>query len=120
MPNAVPRVPFRELRGNLDTLLADCREEGARLVLIDPPLRTVDYRAPEFRVRREILRQFAVDESIPLVAVPEMIDAPTDELFGDSVHPNTEGHRRLADALQRVLADERLLPPFDAEPSRTP
>jgi hypothetical protein len=88
------------------------RRHGARFVALAPVLRDPE-AFPEAAERiaryRAALAQLARDEGWAWVELPELSESAwpgNAHLFGETIHPNAAGHRRLAAALVPVLRRE--------------
>ncbi|MCB9897810.1 MAG: hypothetical protein H6825_07390 [Planctomycetes bacterium] len=93
-----PRVPEALRRRVLDELAELCHAHGLRLVLVVPWYRS-------FRDHGALLRRFAIEHEVPFVDLTRLAAAPdAPSCFLDVVHPNAEGHRRMAEALLPTLA----------------
>ena len=93
-----PRVPERDRRDLLAELRDLADEHQIRLAIVVPWYR-------EFDAHEALLREFASEHGIPLVDLPERLGAPPGlraRYFVDPIHPNSEGHERIA----AVLTDE--------------
>ena len=96
-----PRVPDQDRRKLLRRILDLCRRHGVRLTVIVPWYRDFDRHAP-------LLRRFCERERVPLVDLPrafEELEPEKRSYFLDKVHPNAEGHARIAEEIARVVAD---------------
>ena len=97
------RLPEQQTVANLERILALIKAHGAKAVLLatpDPsPMRAAfrDLAAPDF------YRKLAEAQHVPLIedAIADVLSDP--ELKGDAVHPNAEGHARLADKIYKEL-----------------
>ncbi|MEZ4217360.1 MAG: GDSL-type esterase/lipase family protein [Myxococcota bacterium] len=98
------RVPPDERRAVLEELAALAQQRGFRLLLVHPAYR--DSRAHEC-----VLTELARERGIALVDAMPILHpdgAAPGALFLDAMHPNAEGHRRLARALgDAILAELR-------------
>ena len=95
-----------ELRANLDAIIRHTREvyPDAAIVLAGmeaPPNMGEGYT----RRFRDTFRQLARTHDLPLVPfLLEGVAAETDLNIEDGIHPNAEGHRRIAETVWEVLA----------------
>ncbi|MGA7593793.1 MAG: arylesterase [Gallionella sp.] len=96
-------LPEQQTVANLERILALIKAHGAKAVLLatpDPsPMRAVfrDLAAPDF------YRKVAEAQHVPLIedAIADVLSDP--ELKGDAVHPNADGHVRLAEKIYKEL-----------------
>jgi lysophospholipase L1-like esterase len=94
-----PRVPEADRLASLRGLHRLCERAGIRLVLVVPWYRS-------FEEHTLLLRRFAAANDVWLADLPELLRAPPrprESYFVDTVHPNADGHRLIADALQASL-----------------
>lgn len=113
----VARVSSSEYAENISELNSLVKRNGARLILISPPLNKKYENAEEYRFSqivhyRSILRKAAQDLSLPLLEIKEMTEesnVPAQHLFSDMVHPNEEGNRLLCDRLFGFLESNALI-----------
>jgi lysophospholipase L1-like esterase len=93
------RVPDSDRRALLKELRELCRERGVRLAVIIPWYRSFEEHAP-------LLRELRAWNDVLLIDLPAMLaDLPKarSAYFRDDVHPNAEGHRLIAGAIEREL-----------------
>ena len=127
-PASAPRVPLEEYRANLKNCVASVKATGARVVLMTPnPLSWSDttrklYGKPPYnpadpdgfnlllRDYAGAVRELAREEKVALVDLFELFNAEAGKdaanisrLIPDGMHPNTEGHSRIAEALLKTL-----------------
>ncbi len=96
-------IPEQQTVANLERILALIRAHGAKAVLLatpnPSPMRAVfqDLSAPDF------YRKVAEAQHVPLIedAIADVLSDP--KLKGDTLHPNAEGHARLAEKIFREL-----------------
>lgn len=129
------RVPLAQYEANLRFFLRSLRSlkpAPARAILMtpnpqrwSPPLLERYGRAPYrpeeetgftfiLETYAEAVRRIACEEAVPLVDIYERYaeweresGRPCAELLSDGVHPNSEGHRLVADALEPVIRQVR-------------
>ncbi len=96
----VPRVSEETYKDNIYKLNALCEKEGARLLLISPPLCKYalgkERRADQIHKYRQVLYDAAEKEGIPVIHCKAMTELAADHnwmYFQDAVHPNKNGHR---------------------------
>ena len=94
-----PRVRREERIQILEDLVATCRANSIKLLIIHP-----SYRPS--KGHQCILLQFARVNRVPVFNAHPVLHppgVPVDEMFRDSMHPSVKGHRHLAEALARFL-----------------
>jgi len=111
--NDMVRVPIEEYRSNLEQLIDRCREQKSQVVLCTPnAVINTDGRPITKLVEYcEVLRTVGRDKNVPVcdqyVAGEELKQrAPwTWRLtMSDAIHPNMDGHKRMAEELCRVIS----------------
>jgi lysophospholipase L1-like esterase len=109
------RVPPDEYVANMLAIARLAREHGAEAVILGPVYRDRRSNPPEgdeIAENRRALTAAAAREGIPYVEFPELTEDawPQDHrLFSEHIHPNSRGHRLLAEELLRFLAQQHLL-----------
>ena len=99
------RLPVQVLEENLARLVVKSKAEGAQVVMVATPQPSLagavlrNLSAPEFYGR------VAGAQQVPLIedAIAEVLSDPL--LKGDQIHPNAEGHARLAGKIHEALRD---------------
>jgi hypothetical protein len=89
------RVPEDDRRELLLEIRDLCEAHGIRLVIVVPWYRN-------FTQHAEVLREFAAANQVAIVDLPrqlEHLEPEIDAYFLDSVHPNAEGQRVIAEAI---------------------
>lgn len=111
--NDMVRVPIEEYRSNLGQLIDRCREQKSLVVLCTPNavINTGDRPISKLVEYCEVLRSVGRDKNVPVcdqyVAGEELKQrAPwTWRLtMSDAIHPNMDGHKRMAEELCRVIS----------------
>jgi lysophospholipase L1-like esterase len=111
--NDMVRVPIEEYRSNLEQLIDRCREQKSQVVLCAPNavINTSDRPITKLVEYCEVLRSVGRDKNVPVcdqyVAGEELKQrAPwTWRLtMSDAIHPNMDGHKRMAEELCRVIS----------------
>jgi lysophospholipase L1-like esterase len=111
--NDMVRVPIEEYRSNLEQLIDRCREQKSQVVLCTPnAVINTDGRPITKLVEYcEVLRAVGRGKNVPVcdqyVAGEELKQrAPwTWRLtMSDAIHPNMDGHKRMAEELCRVIS----------------
>ncbi len=119
----VERVARGEYVKNHLAIANLCRAHGAQVVVIGPVYRdavTYPEEAARLAGHRRALAEGMRGAGVPyleIAALTEQAYPDTVPLFGELIHPNAEGHRRMADALLTALEQggmlDRLLSPGD-------
>jgi lysophospholipase L1-like esterase len=122
-PATIPRVPQDEFVQNMLRIAQLSAAHGAQPILIAPVYRDATTDPPEaarIRAHRDALRAAAQSANIPFLEIPELYETnypATQQLFGELIHPNHEGHRVMANALLRFFATHDTLKGFNVPPS---
>lgn len=102
-------LPVDALRANLRQIIQRCRDRGARVILAGmqmPPNYGPDYT----RAFAAVYGEVAQLEKTPLMPFLLADVGGVAELNqGDGIHPNAEGHQRMAENVLRFLDNEGLL-----------
>ena len=102
-----PRVPLDEYRANLRAIVAECRARGVRPVFLELPRRRLPGETPPASPHAGALRETARELEVPFVDLGEVgLDSarsPNGAYFIDNLHLSPEGHRYLAELLEREL-----------------
>lgn len=94
-------------KANLARMIELAREQGASVVLLGIP------RPGLLLHTHPLYEELASERTIPLEA-HALADILADKhLKADRIHPNAQGYRRLAEAVQRLLQDTGALAPGD-------
>jgi lysophospholipase L1-like esterase len=113
-----PRSSPEEYTSHFEQMSELCRTHGAWFGIILPVYR--DPNTPEtdpgrhtdvsegerMTAYRKRLREVAKSKSIPALEIPELTEAAwpaTSALFGERIHPNSAGHRLMADRIATFL-----------------
>ncbi|MGB7596775.1 MAG: GDSL-type esterase/lipase family protein [Gallionella sp.] len=96
-------IPQQQTIANLEQILTMIKAHGAKAVLLATPQPSVmgavfqDLTAPDF------YRKVAEAQHVPLIedAIADVLSDP--KLKGDTLHPNAEGHVRLAEKIFKEL-----------------
>lgn len=127
-PATAARVPLAEYRANLKSCVASTKASGARVVLMTsnplfwtettrrlygkPPYNPEDPDGFNLLLRdyAAVLRDLALEEKVALVdlfelfkSVPGAAPGKMGRLIPDGMHPNSEGHFLIAEALMKTL-----------------
>ena len=115
--NDLTRIPQADFRSNLDELIRRCRASGARVVLCTPNavLPTAARPVSTLEEYCDILRRVAAEQSTGLCdqyAAGNRLKqrAPTTWrlTLSDEIHPNMDGHKRMAEELCFCLTGQEL------------
>jgi lysophospholipase L1-like esterase len=119
----VPRVTDREYVNNLLEIARITKEHNASAVIIGPVYRDREHDPKEANLMMhygESLRAAAEEARVPYLEIRELTEAGYPDnvkLFGEPIHPNHEGHRRMADALLKFFAAHDMLKGINVPPS---
>jgi lysophospholipase L1-like esterase len=107
-PAVTPRVPRDEFAANMIEIARLAEEHNARAILIGTVYRdavTNPGEAAQVKAHRDALRIAANSHGIPYLEIPELMEAANSQnLFGELIHPNHEGHRLMALSLLKFFA----------------
>jgi lysophospholipase L1-like esterase len=107
-PAVTPRVPRDEFAANMVEIARLAEEHNARAILIGTVYRdavTNPGEAAQVKAHRDALRIAANSHGIPYLEIPELTEAANSQnLFGELIHPNHEGHRLMALSLLKFFA----------------
>ncbi|MBS1826202.1 MAG: hypothetical protein JST93_12840 [Acidobacteria bacterium] len=124
-PATEPRVPIARYRENIQHFIDALRLINAKIILMTPnrmawtpKLRDLYGRPPYdpstddgfnllLDLYSDVLRGIAMRENIPLIDAAKIVKP---EHLLDGMHPSTEGHRLVAEALRPVIRRELNLP----------
>ncbi|HYY41864.1 MAG TPA: SGNH/GDSL hydrolase family protein [Pyrinomonadaceae bacterium] len=106
----IPRVPQAEFVNNMLEIAHLAGAHGATALIIAPVYRDAVTNPPEaarIRAHRDALRAAAQANGVPYLEIQALTETnypATQQLFGELIHPNHEGHRLLATELLRYFA----------------
>lgn len=115
--NDMTRVPLEEYRSNLKEMITRCRAIGAEVVLATPNNVLDSEGRPTAKLVEycDVMRAVGREEMVPVSDVYRELDAvrACDPLawrllLSDAIHPNMDGHKRLASALVQTMTGERV------------
>jgi lysophospholipase L1-like esterase len=115
-PEARPRVGVSAYVENFREMARLSQEAGAAFVVIAVCYRdatTFPDEAVRIGAYRTALARAMAADGVPYLEIPELIEsaqATNQRLFGEVIHPNSLGHRLMADRLWALLEDRGLLP----------
>jgi lysophospholipase L1-like esterase len=103
-----PRVPKEEFAANMVEIARLAEQHGARAVIVGTVYRdaaTNPGEAAQVKAHRDALRAAANSHGVPYLEIPELTEsANSQNLFGELIHPNHEGHRLMALSLLKFFA----------------
>lgn len=115
--NDMTRVPLEAYRSNLKEMIARCRAIGAEVVLATPNNVIDSEGRPTAKLVEycDAMRAVGREEMVPVSDVYRELDAvrACDPLawrllLSDAIHPNMDGHKRLASVLVQTMTGERV------------
>ena len=107
------RVPPGEFEENVAAMLEMSRRAGANAVVLVPPSsRELESRLKILPLYRQVLRERALASGAPFAELQPLFAGEEEEVLyqPDRVHPTAEGHRRIAQAIVRVVREAGLAP----------
>lgn len=112
---AAQRGPLEQYRENLRAIVDECQAGGVRPVFLELPRRRRPGETPPVSPHAQALRETAGAMGVPFIDVGNLgLDSarsPNEEYFIDNLHLTPEGHRYLAELLDRELHARGLLAP---------
>lgn len=111
----VPRVSTQDYVANLLQIANVARARGAEAVLIAPVYRDAQANPPEaalIRQYRNALHEAAQANGVPYIQIEELTETnypANDNLFGEVIHPNADGHEIMARELLKFLSAHDML-----------
>jgi lysophospholipase L1-like esterase len=121
-PATTPRVPQAEFVNNMLEIARLAREHGAAALFIAPVYRDAVTNPPEaarIKGHRDALRAAAQAHGIPFLEMQALTETnypATQQLFGELIHPNHEGHRLMATELLNYFATHDTLKGYNVPP----
>jgi lysophospholipase L1-like esterase len=115
--NDMTRVPLDEYRANLKTIVAKCRAAGSEVVLATPNnvINTGGRPTEKLIQYCDVVREVGGELNVPVCDVYRELDAVRAHdafdwrlLMSDEIHPNMDGHKRLAAALAQTITGVRV------------
>ena len=113
--NDMTRVPENDFRSNLKTLITRCRDAKSAVILCTPNsvINTSSRPIEKLTTYCNIIREVGKETSVPVcdqyaVGTRLLERAPRTWrlLFSDEIHPNMDGHKRMAEELCRIISGE--------------
>lgn len=114
--NDMTRVPLGEYRANLKEIVTKCQTAGSEVVLATPNnVINTDGRPTDKLIQYcDAVREVGRELSVPVCDTYRELDAVRAYdafdwrlLMSDAIHPNMDGHKRLAIALAQTISQER-------------
>jgi lysophospholipase L1-like esterase len=115
--NDMTRVSLDDYRANLKTIVEKCRAIGAEVVLATPNnVITTGGRPTEKLITYcDVVREVGQELGVPVCDSYRQLDGvrANDEfdwrlLMSDAIHPNMDGHKRMAEQLARTISGHRV------------
>ncbi|MFV1966473.1 MAG: SGNH/GDSL hydrolase family protein [Pirellulaceae bacterium] len=115
--NDMTRVPLDEYRANLKEIVANCRAAESEVVLATPNnIISTSGRPTEKLIQYcDVVREVGRELSVPVCDSYRELDAIRSHdrfdwrlLMSDAIHPNMDGHKRLATALAQTITGLRV------------
>jgi len=129
--NDMTRVPLEKYRENLVTIIRKCRAVGAELVLCTPNNVIDTSSRPTGKLLEycQVVRQVAREQDVALWDCYNAFEQIRTRdafawrmLMSDEIHPNMDGHKRIAEGMARRITGHAVSlvdipPPADAVPN---
>jgi len=115
--NDMTRVPLEQYQANLEKIVANCRAVGAEVLLCTPNnVITTPGRPTEKLIEYcDVVRAVGRDLNVPVVDCYDQLDTFRRNnalawrlLMSDSIHPNMDGHKRMAEMLVESMTGQRV------------
>lgn len=115
--NDMTRVPLDEYQANLAQIVAKCRAIGAEVLLCTPNNVITTAGRPSERLNQycDAIREQARKLEVPLCDVNSELEklrtrdaAGWRLLMSDEIHPNMDGHKRIAELLNRAITGREI------------
>ncbi|MBY0276694.1 SGNH/GDSL hydrolase family protein [Candidatus Binatia bacterium] len=113
-----PRVPLADYVANMDAMAELAKEHGARVLVLGAVYRDRTTNPPEAQrmdAYRSALAERMRQDDVPYLQIEELTEngAPANaELFGEHIHPSSNGHQRMADRIFTALLANGMLAPL--------
>jgi hypothetical protein len=115
--NDMTRVPLDAYRANLETIVARCHAAGAEVLLCTPNnVITTTGRPTDTLLRYcDVVREVGRSRNVPVCDCYHDLEAFRGAdalawrlLMSDEIHPNMDGHQRIAEALARSITGQHV------------
>ncbi len=115
--NDMTRVPLNEYRANLKEIVTKCRAAGSEVVLATPNnvITTSDRPTEKLIQYCDVVREIGRALNVPVCdtyrefEAVRAVDGPDWRLLmSDTIHPNMDGHKRIATALAQTITGQRV------------
>jgi lysophospholipase L1-like esterase len=115
--NDMTRVPLDQYRENLKEIVTKCRGVGSEVILATPNnVISTSGRPTEKLIQYcDVVREAAQEMNVPVCDAYRELDAVRAHdafdwrlLMSDAIHPNMDGHKRLATALAQTITGQRI------------
>ncbi|MBM4246763.1 MAG: SGNH/GDSL hydrolase family protein [Deltaproteobacteria bacterium] len=117
-PTPGERVSRLDYVANMDAMVQLAAEHGAAVLVVGAVYRDRTTNPPEARrmsIYRGTLQEAMRLENVPFLQIDELTEngAPAnDELFGEHIHPSSNGHQLMAERILAALAEHGMLQPL--------
>ncbi len=114
--NDMTRVSLESYRANLKTIVERCQAAGAEVILATPnnAVTTADRPTEKLILYCDVIRSVGAELNVPVCDIYRELDAVRAlagmqwRLFmSDSIHPNMDGHKRMATCLAQSILGQR-------------
>lgn len=106
----IARVSKQKYSEIYETLYAQAKNRGTKLLLVSLPLKEEMRNYPGMNDYREILKSFAEKNQIPFLDEYHKWQNPSREnMFMDGMHPTGQGHKIISDDLEELINQNNLL-----------
>lgn len=108
---------------NMDAMVQLAKERGAQVLVVGAVYRDRTTNPPEahrMAVYRATLQAAMRMENVPFLKIDELTEngAPGNEsLFGEHIHPSSNGHQLMAERILAALRENGMLKPLDGAPA---
>ncbi|MBI1314096.1 hypothetical protein GC176_22600 [bacterium] len=115
--NDMTRVPIDDYRANLVTIVRKCREGGAEVVLATPNAVVDSSGRPTTRLIEycDVVRDVGRELNVAICDCYRELEATRSHdvfdwrlLMSDAIHPNMDGHKRIAISLAQSITGQRV------------
>ena len=96
------RVPAKQLRYNIDTIMGEAKKRGSKVIVVSMPLQN----RGGMRHRHE-MKEGAEKAGYPFLDfLKGFKNYPAEEVFQDVMHPTAKGHKIIAEELYKIIINE--------------